>query len=269
MTAGIFYFTLEEGDITGPYRDLQPHLYSVDSSTANVEQFSKDFPGSVDHYSVTGSEVLAAARLGTEVAMYSVSHPADSLHKLNSWPGTYEKLSTDVHSSRIAFVYSSLQKPAEVYLADSPDHLSQARPFTSFNQVLAEKDLPQGKPYRWTADDGSSIEGMLIYPPGKFEAKNLPISSPSSTAVPPTPTATTSKPTGINGPAWPPPADGSSSNPTTAAPPVTATNFYSRSSHNSSPAPAKISSKAWTPSSKTASLTPLTSPSAVTATVVT
>jgi len=30
---------------------------------------------------------------------------------------------------------------------------------------------------------------MLIYPPGRFEQKNLP-SSPSSTAAPPTPTAT-------------------------------------------------------------------------------
>jgi dipeptidyl aminopeptidase/acylaminoacyl peptidase len=168
-------FTLEEGDVTGPYRDLQPHLYSVDTESASTEQFSKDFPGSVDHYSIASGKVLAAARLGTEVAMYSVSQPADSLHKLISWPGTYDKLSTSVHSSRIAFVYSSLQKPAEIYLGESPDKLDQARPISSFNQSLAEKDLPQGKPYRWKADDGTSIEGMLIYPPGKFESKNLPL----------------------------------------------------------------------------------------------
>jgi dipeptidyl aminopeptidase/acylaminoacyl peptidase len=169
------FFTLEEGDVTGPYRDLQPHLYSVDTETLKIDQFSKDFPGSVDHYSVTDHAILAAARLGTEVPLYSASQPADSFHKLNSWPGTYEKLSASAHSARIAFVYSSLQKPAEVYLTESPDHLDQARPITSFNQSLAEKDLPQGKPYRWKADDGTSIEGMLIYPPGKFESKNLPL----------------------------------------------------------------------------------------------
>jgi dipeptidyl aminopeptidase/acylaminoacyl peptidase len=107
--------------------------------------------------------------------MYQVALPVQPLHKLNGWDGTYDALSTTAHTSRIAFVYSSLQKPAEVYLADSPDKLDQARPITSFNHLFAERDLPQGKPYRWKADDGTTVEGMLIYPPGKFEQKHLPL----------------------------------------------------------------------------------------------
>ena len=91
------------------------------------------------------------------------------------WPGTYANISTAEHSSRVAFVYSSLGKPEEVYLADSADKLDQARPITSFNKLFAERDLPQGKPYQWKADDGTTVEGMLIYPPGKFEAKHLPM----------------------------------------------------------------------------------------------
>ena len=182
------FFTVEVGDVTGSYRDLQPHLYWVDTEkpdsekpdsnkteTAAVEQWAKDFLGSVDHYSVTADGVLASARLGTEVAIYSVAQPAQSFHKLTGWDGTYEILSTTPHSQRIAFVYSSLQKPAEVYLADSADKLSQARPITSLNHLFAERDLPQGKPYRWKADDGTTVEGMLIYPPGRFEQKNLPL----------------------------------------------------------------------------------------------
>jgi hypothetical protein len=35
--------------------------------------------------------------------------------------------------------------------------------------------FPRGKPYRWKADDGVPVEGMLVYPPGKFEARNLPM----------------------------------------------------------------------------------------------
>jgi dipeptidyl aminopeptidase/acylaminoacyl peptidase len=177
------FFSVEGGDVTGSYRDLQPHLYWVDSEkpdsnkseTAAVEQWSKDFLGPVDHFSVTADGVLASARLGTEVAIYSVAQPAQPLHKLTGWEGTYEILSTTPHSQRIAFVYSSLQKPAEVYLADGADKLDQARPITSLNHLFAERDLPQGKPYRWKADDGTTIEGMLIYPPGKFESKNLPM----------------------------------------------------------------------------------------------
>ncbi|MGA9448822.1 MAG: hypothetical protein WBV26_20420, partial [Candidatus Sulfotelmatobacter sp.] len=127
------FFSVEVGDATGPYRDLQPHLYWVDSETGTIEQWSKDFIGPVEHYTVAADNVLASARLGTEVSMYSVAQPVQSLHKLNGWEGTYEILSTTPHSQRIAFVYSSLQKPAEVYLAQSPDKLDQARPITSLN----------------------------------------------------------------------------------------------------------------------------------------
>jgi dipeptidyl aminopeptidase/acylaminoacyl peptidase len=159
-------FTVEVGDVSGPYRDLQPHLYSVDTETAAIAPWSKDFPGSIDHYAVNADSILTAARLGTEVALYSANNPTQPLQKLNSWPGTYETVSTAPNSQRLAFVYSALQKPAEVYLAESPDQLSQARPITHLNQALTEKDLPQGKPYTWKADDGTTIEGMLIYPPG-------------------------------------------------------------------------------------------------------
>jgi len=179
------FFTVEIGDVTGPYRDLQPHLYWVnrerpdserpDSEPASVEQWSKDFIGPIDHYAAAADHVLASARLGTEVSMYSVTEPSQSLHKLNGWEGTYEILATSAHSQRVAFVYSSLQKPAEVYLAESTDKLDHSRPITSFNKLFTERDLPQGKPYRWKADDGTTVEGMLIYPPGEFEAKHLPL----------------------------------------------------------------------------------------------
>jgi dipeptidyl aminopeptidase/acylaminoacyl peptidase len=168
-------FTIDVGDVTGPYRDLQPHLYWVDSGSGAVEQWGKDFIGPVEHYGVGGGDILESARLGTEVQMYSTAQPTKSFHQVSDWQGTYEGISTVPHSPRIAFVYSSLTKPAEVYLADSAADLGHARPITSFNKLFTERELPQGKPYRWKADDGTSVEGMLIYPPGKFEAKNLPM----------------------------------------------------------------------------------------------
>jgi len=106
---------------------------------------------------------------------YTESSPDAELVKQSAWAGTYQLLSVARHSSRVAFVYSSLQQPREVYLAESPEHLQQAKPITAFNQLFTERELPQGKPYRWTADDGTPVEGMLIYPPGKFESKYLPM----------------------------------------------------------------------------------------------
>jgi dipeptidyl aminopeptidase/acylaminoacyl peptidase len=169
------FFSVEVGDVTGPYRDLQPHLYWVDTDTGKIEQWDKDFVGPVEHYAVAGDKVLTSARLGTEVQMYDAARPSDKQHRLSQWSGTYADISTSAHSPRIAFAYSSLGKPEEIYLAEGADKLDQARAITSFNRTLAEKDLPQGKPYQWRADDGTTVEGMLIYPPGKFEAKHLPM----------------------------------------------------------------------------------------------
>ena len=192
-------FTVEVGDVTGPYRDLQPHLYWVDSEkpdseksdskkpdterpdteTGAVQQWSKDFIGEIASYGAYGNGVVAAAHLGTEVQMYSAAKPSASLQKFDGWDGTYEHLSTGLRSLRVAFVYSSLTRPSEVYLAEGPNLLQSARPLTAFNHLFTERDLPQGKPYRWKADDGATVEGMLIYPPGSFEPGS---SEPGSSA---------------------------------------------------------------------------------------
>jgi dipeptidyl aminopeptidase/acylaminoacyl peptidase len=168
-------FTVEVGDVSGPYRDLQPHLYWVDVDSGAIEQWGKDFIGPVGNYSVAGNSVLACARTGTEVQMYSSSRPGESLHRLNGWQGTYQDISSALQSPRTAFVYSSLGKPSEVYLADGPDKLDQAHAITSFNKLFTERELPQGKPYQWKADDGATVEGMLVYPPGKFQVKHMPM----------------------------------------------------------------------------------------------
>jgi dipeptidyl aminopeptidase/acylaminoacyl peptidase len=172
-------FTVENGDVSGPYRDLQPHLYWVDTESGTVEQWSKDFIGPVERYATAGDDILASARIGTEVQVYSVAKPSESLHRISSWPGTYERISTSPHSSRVAFIYTSLDKPEEIYLADSAGKLNEARPITSFNKLFTERDLPQGKPYQWKADDGTTVEGMLIFPPGidpgSAQAKHLPM----------------------------------------------------------------------------------------------
>jgi dipeptidyl aminopeptidase/acylaminoacyl peptidase len=164
------FFTVEVGDVAGPYRDLQPHLYWLDSQTQTVDQWSRDFPGQIESYGRNGNGVVVTARLGTEVQTYlSGSKPSESLKKSAGSPGSYESISTGDRTQRVAYIYSSLTTPAEVYVAEAPNQLDHARPITSFNHLFAERDLPQGHPYRWKADDGTTIEGMLIYPPGSFE----------------------------------------------------------------------------------------------------
>lgn len=170
------FFQVEYGSVEGKYHDTQTRLYWADAGTSEIKRWASDFEGAVGVYAVTPDGVaIATGRLGTEVRLYAQAKTSAPFSQLTGWPGTYEEIATAAHSPRIAFVHSSLDKPNEVYIADSMATLADARPITAFNRLFTERDLPKGKPYRWTADDGTTVEGMLMYPPGKFEARNLPM----------------------------------------------------------------------------------------------
>ena len=136
--------------------------------------WAPEFQGAIAGFALLPSGgLIAEGRLGTEVQIYTSDKPAGDFVGHSGFPGTYDKLSTAAHAPRLAFVHSALQEPAEVWLASDPNDLSHARQITSFNHFFTERALPEGKPYRWTTDDGVTAEGMLIYPPGQFGAKHL------------------------------------------------------------------------------------------------
>jgi len=176
------FFQINLGSLERKYEDPQPRLYWVDtgdtSGKSEVQRWFADYPGEVVRYTpLPDGSVLCACRTGTEVQLVSQANPKAAIVKREGWAGTYEipAAASQSQSTRIAFAYSATVRPTEVYLADGPEKLAQARPITSFNKLFTERDLPQAKPYRWTSDDGTPVEGMLMYPPGKFEAKNLPM----------------------------------------------------------------------------------------------
>jgi dipeptidyl aminopeptidase/acylaminoacyl peptidase len=169
-------FSYGFGTPEGPLHTPQTRLYSISLAGGKSSQWASGFRGDLEGYSVNhDGSVICAARIGTAVKAYVAPDSASSLVEQTSWDGTYELISVAQRSSRVAFVFSSLQRPDEVYLADGPDKLGNAQPITAFNRLFTERELPNGKPYRWKADDDVDIEGMLIYPPGKFGARHLPM----------------------------------------------------------------------------------------------
>ncbi|MBI3646757.1 MAG: S9 family peptidase [Acidobacteriales bacterium] len=170
------FFETSLGSVEGKYQDPQPRLYWIDTGAGEIQRWFADYKGEVIRYTpMPDGSVLCACREGTEVQLHSQANPKAAVVKREGWPGAYEIPASTAQSPRIAFVYSAIERPTEVYIADGPDKLMQARPITSFNKLFTERDLPKAKPYRWTSDDGTPVEGMLMYPPGKFEAKNLPV----------------------------------------------------------------------------------------------
>ncbi len=180
------FFQINLGSLERKYEDPQPRLYWVDAGDAaastsdkrEVQRWFAGYPGEVVRYTpLPDGSVLCACRTGTEVQLLSQANPKAAIVKHEGWAGTYElpAAASQSQSTRIAFAYSAIERPTEIYIADGPDKLAQARSITSFNKLFTDRDLPRAKPYRWISDDGTPVEGMLMYPPGKFEANNLPM----------------------------------------------------------------------------------------------
>ena len=213
---------------------------------ARPTRWAAGFDGSLAGYAVESKGgLLAPGMLGTATALYQQTSPRTSFQKLDGWPGTYAHIATAPDSSRIAFTYSEVDKPTEVYLADSADKLATARPITSFNKLFTERDLPRASHFAGPPTTARRSRACLLFPPGKFEAKNLRM----FILIHGGPMDADGDCFGADWYDWamsPPAKAGWSSVPTIAAPPATATSSCWPSCPTWSRAPAATSSAAST-----------------------
>ena len=181
LNGSIFFTVTGEGSIEGDYQDSQGRLYALNIVTGGIQRWASSFSGSVKAFAFLedgrdGVVILGQSR--TEVQVYTQQTASSPLHNRSAWPGTYEMISTVSINNRsmLVFLHSSFGVPQEVYLAYGIDRLDQAQPATNENKLFIERNLPRGKTYQWlNADDGTEIEGILLYPPDRFEDKNLPL----------------------------------------------------------------------------------------------
>ncbi len=160
------------GSLEGPYRDVQGRLYRLDPATGKVQRLGAEFDGSFDQFTLLpDGRTLALGLKGTETHLYLVQ--GDKATKLPGLAGTYAGLESSRDSTAILVRYSTLNQPTQVYRAADPLHPDHLQALTSFNPIFAQRAQPEGQPYTWKSDDGRTVEGMLIFPPGKQGAKHL------------------------------------------------------------------------------------------------
>ncbi|CAF2784930.1 unnamed protein product [Rotaria sp. Silwood2] len=161
----------------GTFTNAQNGLYSLNLINGQITRLAEKFSGSIIRYTVKpDSGVYILGQLGTEVHVYTQQSPTEELIHHNGWNGTYESIVSSHNNGLIAFVYSSSGKPMEVYLIDNINQLKSAQAITDENNLFTRRSLPQIKVYSWINDnDHRVIEGILHYPPEKFESKNLPL----------------------------------------------------------------------------------------------
>jgi dipeptidyl aminopeptidase/acylaminoacyl peptidase len=160
------------GSLEGAYRDVQGRLYRIDAESGNVERLGSAFDGSFDSFVLLpdGREIALGLK-GTETQLYFVE--GDAATKLPGRAGTYAGLEAAESSNAMLVRHSAINEPTQVYLAADPLHPDQLKALTSINQIFTERAQPEWQPYTWKSDDGRTVEGVLIFPPGKKNARHL------------------------------------------------------------------------------------------------
>ncbi|CAF2069654.1 unnamed protein product [Rotaria magnacalcarata] len=163
----------------GKYNGTQNALDSVDLTTGVTEHWGKGFNGNIMGYTIRSQGgVYILGQLGVNVQIYVQQSSSKFVMLQHGWEGTYQLISsaTSPHSLSIAFAHSSFESALEVYFVEHINQLYVAKAVTCENQLLRERNLPRAKVYRWiNSEDDRTIEGILHYPPEKFECKNLPL----------------------------------------------------------------------------------------------
>ena len=174
----ILFTVSSEGSIDGEYKDRQGRLYSLNLTNVHIDRWADQFKGSITDFALLEDGVAILGQLSTEVQVYTQQSPKSELISRLGRRGTYEAITVVAvgGTSTIAFIHSSFDVPQEIYVADRIDRLTDARPVSHVNRLFTQRNLPKGASYRWrNDDDGVEVEGVLHYPPDKFEQKNLPL----------------------------------------------------------------------------------------------
>jgi len=173
----VLFRVVPPGSTKTKSNSTQTRLYSIDLVNRQIIQLGEHFHGNIVGYATkSDGGVYILGQLGTEVHIYTQQSSIENLIHHNGWNGTYESLVSSNNNNLIAFVHSSFDKPMEVYLIENIDQLQLAQPITNDNELFTQRNLPRGKVYSWkNEDDHQMIEGLLHYPSGQFQSKNLPL----------------------------------------------------------------------------------------------
>jgi dipeptidyl aminopeptidase/acylaminoacyl peptidase len=160
------------GSLEGKYRDVEGRLYRLDPAGGKIERLGTGFDGSFDQFTLLADgRLLALGLKGTEQQLYLVE--GDKATKLPGLAGSYASLDSARTGSALLVRHSAISRATQVYLAANPLRPDQLAPLTNFNPIFAERAQPEWRPYTWKSDDERTVEGVLIFPPGKKDAKHL------------------------------------------------------------------------------------------------
>jgi dipeptidyl aminopeptidase/acylaminoacyl peptidase len=160
------------GSIEGQYQDVQGRIYTIDLESGKTVRLGGDFQGSWEGLTITpDGKVLATGLTGVDQHLYRID--GSKFESIGTLPGNYSHLEASRHGTAVLFTHSGITKPTQVYVASTPADINDAKQVTALNPIFGERAQVAWQPYQWKSTDGTAVEGVLIYPPGKMGAHHL------------------------------------------------------------------------------------------------
>ncbi|HVF90886.1 MAG TPA: S9 family peptidase [Blastocatellia bacterium] len=154
----------------------QARLARVDASSGRLENLAPGFAGAFGEYlKLPDDLLLATAAVSTSVNLYKLAGDARPPKALTRFRGSVSRISASSDAGLLAFVLADNRSFQELYLAEGLDRLDRASKATDFNSELEKLPAPEIETIKWSNGEGDTIEGVLYWPPGKRDAKNLPL----------------------------------------------------------------------------------------------
>lgn len=162
----------EERD--GRFTVTETRLYRVEPG-GGLARIAPDLEGSLSAaVPLADGSVLATALISTRTRVHRIEPASGRVRTLADHRGMIELLTASRDGRRIAFVRYDRRFP-EIWLAEGPEGIPAARALTSFNAALDRRPAPEVETVSWQNGEGDTVEGVLLWPPGRKGEKGLPL----------------------------------------------------------------------------------------------
>lgn len=152
------------------------HAYVVPAEGGEPRNVSHSFDGFTIflNWSGDGKRLLFAAWKTVTTQIFDLAVESGTVRQLSS--GLYShglRMSLSKDTSRMAFLRSDPQTPAEVFISPTDEY--SPRRLTQTNPQLETFDLGETRVVHWQGRDGRPIDGLLILPPDADARQRLPL----------------------------------------------------------------------------------------------
>lgn len=151
-------------------------IWLIHPETGAIKLISGAFEGNIGSYfwAPDSRSILFAGLQGTQGNLYRLNTNDLKITQLTDYDGQLRLYGTDAAHTRALVSLSTLQHPADLFLADL--NSGQFSRLTNLNPEFPEKfALGASELIRWTSKDGLEIEGILVYPVNYEKGKKYPL----------------------------------------------------------------------------------------------